>query len=127
MYHGDTFFHLSIPGQIGLALLSGFLALVTLWCFIKISSRFGALVKVLPAFVLLWLFTWLSPQVYYTYYWLTFEALPLQNVIQYPPGIGTLIKLITFSGDGTLSAHSKGLLFWLMVSAGLWQTHRKQY
>lgn len=115
MYQGDTFFHLSIPGQIGLVLLSGCLALLLLWVFWKTSSRFGTLVKVLLAFLCLWGFVWISPQVYYLYYWLIFEDLPLQMVIQSPPGIQTIVELISFKGKATLSDHSKGALFWLMI------------
>ena len=121
MYQGDTFFHLSIPGQVGLAVLSGILAIITIWCFLKISSRFGTPVKVLLAFVTLWLFVWLSPQVYYLYYWLVFENLPMQIVVQYPPTITTVFELVTFTGPANLSAHSKGVLLWLMVFIGMRQ------
>ncbi len=121
MYNGDTFFHLSAAGQTGLALLSGVLAFVTLWCFCKISSRFGALVKVLLAFVALWIFTWVSPQAYYFYYWLLFDRLPMQNVLQFPPRAEIILRLITFTGPENLSAHSKGILFWLMIAIVIWK------
>lgn len=115
MYSGDTFFHLTVPGQIGLALLSLVLACATLWCFAKVSSRFGPVVKLLLAIVFLWLFVWLSPQIYYLYYWMIFGYLPMQIVIQNPPGPSELFNIITFTGASSLSQHSKGVLFWLMV------------
>ncbi|MEL7428446.1 MAG: hypothetical protein AAFN43_00470 [Pseudomonadota bacterium] len=123
MYSNDTFFHLTFPGQIGLALLSLGLACATLWCFVKISSRFGLFVKVLLAIVFLWLFTWLSPQVYYLYYLQLFDGLPLQNVIQMPPSPIDLVKIATFTENANLSAHAKGVLFWLMLAVSCWKSH----
>jgi len=81
LYSSDTFFHLSVAGQIGLALLSLVLAAITLGLFVKISSRFGLIVKVTTAIVFLWLFVWLSPQIYYAYYWFLFEYLPVQIIV----------------------------------------------
>lgn len=115
MYSNDTFFHLTFFGQIGLALLSLGLACATLWCFVKISSRFDLFVKVLLAIVFFWLFTWLSPQVYYLYYLQLLDGLPLQNVIQMPPSPIDLLKIATFTENANLSAHAKGILFWLMI------------
>ncbi len=117
MYAGDTFFHLSPVGQIGLGLLSVFLASIYILGFIKISTRFAMIVKVPLAIVLLWFFIWLSPQIYYLYYRMIFDTLPLQWVIQTPPSILSLLEIIFFFGDSTLSAHSKGILFWLMIGA----------
>lgn len=120
MYSNDTFFHLTLLGQIGLALLSLGLACATLWCFLKISSRFGLFVKVLLAFVFLWLFVWLSPQVYYLYYLQLFDGLPMQIVIHAPPTPVEILRTITFTTNANLSAHSKGILFWLMVILAVW-------
>jgi hypothetical protein len=125
MYNGDTFFHLSQSGQTGLLLLSGLLGVLMIWVLRRISSRFGKLVNLLSAIVLIWMFIWLSPQIYYTYYWLIFDDLPVQWVIAWPPAPSTLIKMITFTGNANLSDHSKGILFWMMVVIAVF-TKQKQ-
>lgn len=124
MYSDDTFFHLSIPGQIGLAILSALLCIITVWIFHKTSSRFGLLVKVLLAIVFLWTFTWVSPQIYYLYYWVIFDGLPLQSVIQTPPSVAEILAYITFSGEQNLSAHSKGVLFWILIFVAVWKKYQ---
>ena len=93
MYQEDTFFHLSFAGRTGLVFLSIGLAGITLWVFAKISSRFGLFVKVLAAFVSLWIVDWLSPQIYYLYYSFLFDDLPMQLVIGAPPGAGHILQL----------------------------------
>ena len=108
----------------GLALISIALAVMVLWVFNKISSRFGLIVKVLLAIVVLWLFVWLSPQIYYLYYWMIFDGLPFQNVIQRPPDFASIARLVTFTGDANLSNHSKGVLFWLMIASAFWNTKK---
>ena len=120
MYNNDTFFHLTFTGQTGLAFLSVVLGILVVWLFHKISSRFGLPVKVLTAFVLLWGFVWLSPQLYYTYYLFLFDGLPVQNVIHPPPMPHELLPIIMFTGERTLSDHSKGTLFWIMIGISLW-------
>ena len=120
MYAEDTFFHLTVPGRIGLAILSLALAAVTVWLFRKISSRSGLIVKLGIAVLMLWLFIWLSPQAYYLYYIQIIDGLPLQNVIQAPPGPVELFHTVSFSGKGNLSEHSKGVLFWIMVGIGIY-------
>ncbi len=120
MYGNDTFFHLSGSGQIGLVLISLILGIATIGLCLLFSSRFGLFVKVLVAFVLIWAFTWLSPQLYYLYYWLIFDDLPMQWVLQAPPSPPDIVRLVTFSGPATLSDHAKGLLFWLMTFTVLW-------
>ena len=127
MYGSDTFFHLTQSGQIGLAILSGLLGIATLWLFNKTSSRFSVLVKVLLAVVFLWGFTWLSPQVYYVYYWMIFDALPFQNVIQHPPSLAEISELATFTDNSNLSNHSKGILFWLMIGLAAWQIFKARH
>ncbi|MEO0328574.1 MAG: hypothetical protein AAF217_08245 [Pseudomonadota bacterium] len=125
MYNSDTFFHLTIAGRFGLAILSICLSIVLLFIFMKISSRFPLAVKIGIAIVLFWLFVWLSPQVYYAYYWFLFDNLPVQSVIQFPPGPKELLQLMTFSNNQNLSDHSKGLLFWVMIGAAIWKTFRR--
>ena len=125
MYNGDTFFHLSVPGQIGLVALSLTLSISLIWFHLKLSSRFGTAVKVLLAVVLIWAFIWLSPQIYYLYYIQIIPGLGLQNVIADAPTVTEVISTITFTGKANLSEHSKGLLFWMMIVFGLLKRRRK--
>ncbi|MBO6815404.1 MAG: hypothetical protein JJ891_11120 [Rhizobiaceae bacterium] len=126
MYAEDSFFHLSVAGRAGLALLSAGLATVTVILFLKVSNRFGLAVKVFTALVFTWLFMWLSPQVYYLYYRILFSDLPLQTVIGQPPDIESLLRMVSFTANQNLSDHSKGLLFWLMTAAGTCSTMRNR-
>lgn len=119
MYAQDTFFHLSLLGRTGLAFLSLLLGIITIWIFLKISSRFARPVKVCLAVVFLSVFIWLSPQIYYFYYLMIFEDLPTQIIIQWPPSISEIYRVITFSGNANLSEHSKGALFWIMIIISL--------
>ncbi|MEM9329710.1 MAG: hypothetical protein AAGA53_00185 [Pseudomonadota bacterium] len=125
MYSNDTFFNLTMPGQIGLALLSVILCAFTVWLFLKISTRFALWVKLLLSIVVLWFFVWLSPQIYYTYYWMIFDNLPVQIVIRWPPNLAEVFELMTFTGSNNLSAHSKGALFWIMVITAFWASRGK--
>ena len=121
MYEGDTFFHLTTQGRIGLIVLSIALSALMVWSYWKISSRFTLVVKLLLAFLFLWAFVWLSPQVYYQYYLLLIEGLPAQIVIQKPPSPATVLELASFTAQTSLSNHGKGILFWTLTLAGLIQ------
>ncbi|GIT92602.1 hypothetical protein JANAI62_31610 [Jannaschia pagri] len=61
-------------------------------------------------------FVWLSPQVYYLFYWATFDGLPLQSVIKTPPGPGDLLRLLTFTEEASLSRHGQGVLGWSLLA-----------
>ncbi|MDA8585105.1 hypothetical protein N9L47_02435 [Rhodobacteraceae bacterium] len=117
MYSQDSFFDLSTWGQVGLACLS--LALFALFLALARTFRrtksFG--LRILGALSLLWVFVWLTPQIYYLYYWLTFPDLPLQSVIKPPPNPIETLKLLVFQGRDNLSDHSKGLLGWALIAA----------
>ena len=115
LYDGDSFFTLSTTGQVGLAVLSLVLTglvLAALWVF----PRRGV---VIFAVILFWLFVWVSPQIYYSYYQQIIPGLPTQIVVGDPPGSDFVIGLITFSGEANLSDHGKGVLFWLMMAVAL--------
>ena len=71
-------------------------------------SRLGA------AYLGFWLFVWLSPQVYYQYYRLIFDGLPVQWVVGRPE-LGEAMRLLTFTGPANLSAHGQGVLGWAML------------
>lgn len=115
MYTNDSFFTLSHLGQIGLAILSLLLAVCFLLLAMRIARKFGRPVRLLISSVLFALFVWLTPQIYYTYYYLLIEGLPFQWVIKAPPSPSHLGKLLTFTGPTNMSAHSKGALGWLML------------
>ena len=119
MYSKDTFFHLSFYGQIGLLILSLVVSAITIWLFWKTSKRFKLPIKLILAIAFIWIFIWLSPQVYYLYYIQIIEGLPLQNVIQWPPSIFEILHTLTFTGKSNLSNHSKGLMFWVMMLIAL--------
>ena len=115
MYTDDSFFTLSSTGQIGLAALSVVLSALFLWFAVRITWCNTRLVRILVSLLLFTLFVWLTPQVYYAYYMMVFDDLPLQLVIKAPPSPVELGRLLTFTGSDNLSAHSKGVLGWLML------------
>lgn len=115
MYPDDSFFTLSVGGQIGLAALSASLTVFTLFLFWRIAGGRPVAVRLGLALVFFFLFVWLSPQVYYLYYLILFDGLPFQSVLKAPPGPGALLDLLTFQDRATLSAHSKGALGWILI------------
>jgi len=116
MYDGDSFYTLSGFGQTGLVILSVAMTWVLLWTAATIMRRLPLPFCVALACVFFYGFVWLSPQVYYTYYMTLFEGLPWQVVVQDAPSFNRLFKLLTFQGRTTLSAHSQGVLGWLLIS-----------
>lgn len=118
MYPDDSFFTLSVGGQIGLVALSTSLAVFTLFLFWRIARGRHLAVRLGLAFAYFFLFVWLSPQVYYFYYLTLFDGLPFQSVVKAPPGPITLLDLLTFQDRATLSAHSKGILGWMLIVIG---------
>ena len=117
MYQKDSFFDLSPWGQVGLVAISTFLFLLVLLAAWKLLKPRGSLIRIVGALVLFWLFVWLSPQVYYMYYWTYFPDLPMQWVIWPPPGPDKAVKMLFFQYRENLSAHSKGLLGWCLITA----------
>ena len=115
MYDGDSFYTLSGLGRIGLVILSVTITFALLWLAMKLTKRLILPLRILVAAVLFFAFVWLSPQVYYTYYMTLFEGLPWQAVVKDPPSWRRLIGLMTFSGQANLSAHSQGVLGWLLL------------
>ena len=115
MYDSDSFFSMTMAARIGLLLLSFGLAALTAAAFIKMTCRMAWPVRLLLAPVYLWIFVWLSPQVYYLYYMTLFDHLPLQNVVQSPPRPLQIMHLFSFAGKAALSQHVTGLLGWGLV------------
>ncbi len=118
MYRDDSFFTLGLLEAAGLLavtalLVLGVLALARRLCRGRLWRR------LLWAAGLFWAFLWLSPQVYYAYYQLIFEGLPVQIVIGWPPGAETVLRRLSFAGPATLAAHGQGVLGWVLVGAGV--------
>lgn len=119
MYGQDSFFTLSIPGQIGLACLSLVLFAAVIGVSWRLAKCRSMWVRLGVPFLLFWLFVWVSPQVYYTYYRMIFDGLPAQWVIGVPPGLGHIIRLLTFTAQSNLSAHGQGILGWVAILVSL--------
>lgn len=119
MYQEDSFFSLSILGQLGLALLSLILSLVVLAIAWRMMKGRGLIIRLSIAVISFFLFVWLSPQVFYTYYIFIFDEVDWQNILKRPPAFLALAEYISFQGRATLSAHSKGILFWALMALAL--------
>ena len=131
MYDRDTFFQLSLPGQVGLALLSLGLAFIFIWMahpayktILPFSTSIGMALRFVIALFLFWLFLWLSPQVYYLYYQTIIENLPWQNVISYPPSVRELGQVLFLQNTHSLSDHSKAILGWALILNAIINTLR---
>ena len=119
MYEGDSFFTLGVAGQIGLLIVSVAMAALTLGITRLLTFHRPYVLRPFIWGVVFISFIWLSPQGYYTYYRLIFDGLPAQSVIQAPPRPEALLAYLTFRGDATLSAHSIGVLGWLMLGVAM--------
>ena len=126
MYDGDSFFTLGIAGQVGLIVVSVALAVLTLGITRLMTFYRPWILRPFIWAVLFISFVWLSPQVYYTYYRMIFEGLPAQSVIKAPPRPDALLELLTFTGQATLSAHSVGVLGWMMLVVAMLPRRKKQ-
>lgn len=117
MYDSDSFFSMTMTmaARIGLLLLSFGLAALTAAAFIKMTCRMAWPVRLLLAPVYLWIFVWLSPQVYYLYYMTLFDHLPLHSVVQSPPRPSQIMHLLSFTGKAALSQHATGVLGWGLI------------
>ncbi len=115
MYAEDSFFTLTVPGQIGLAALSTLLSVALLWLCWRLCRGRVIWIRLLIAVVLLIAFICISPQVYYAYCIYLLEGLPWQIVMRLPPGPVELFELMSFTGRQNLSHHSQGLLGWLLI------------
>lgn len=124
MYAEDSFFSLTQAGRVGLLILSTFLFVMMIYLTRLVTTGWSWPVRLMLALVLLWLFMWLSPQVYYFYYGFLFEDLPRQWVVGYPPPLGKTLRLITFTGPANLSNHGQGALGLLMVCVALARKRR---
>lgn len=94
--------------RVGLVGISATLAALTLLAAGVILRNRAPWLRILGALTLLWLFVWVSPQIYYTYYRMIIPDLPLQWVTWPPPGPGEALRMLLFSGPQNLPAHSQG-------------------
>ncbi len=122
MYQGDSLFTLSGPEQFGLILLSATLWIGSLWFSRRLGKKRSPLRKVVITLGLFWLFLWLSPQIYYTYYLAIFPELPLQSVVKTPPSPLRVLRILTFTEGFTLSAHSQAIMGWCLIASALLRT-----
>ncbi len=114
MYRDDSFFTLGLLEAAGLLVVTALLVLGVLALARRLRrGRLGR--RLVAAAGLFWLFLWLSPQVYYAYYQLIFDGLPVQIVIGWPPGAETVLRRLAFAGPATLAAHGQGVLGWVLV------------
>lgn len=123
LYQYDSFFTLPPGGQAGLLPLSIVLTAVAFWFAERLFRIFRKFPRPLEiagrvgcALAVIWLFVWLTPQIYYFYYQITFEGLPWQFVIRQFPDSEQILALLTFTGKSTLSAHGKGILAWGLIA-----------
>lgn len=119
MYTTDSFFTLSVPGQIGLAILSGILTIGMVVAARRLSVASALWMRMVLAMAMFVAFNWLSPQIYYTYYRMIIPGLPLQWVIATLPDFTETVTLLVFRAGDNLSAHGRGLLGWAMVVAAI--------
>lgn len=117
MYNQDSFFTLSLWGQLGLFALSMVMFAFLIYAMTRLRGHWARRLSI--ALIGIYLFTWLSPQVYYSYYLLVFDGLPLQIVVGAPPTPAHIFGFMTFSGDQNLSVHGQGLLGWGMIITSL--------
>lgn len=119
MYRTDSILTLGPWEIVGVLLVSAAMALALLAGVRAAARGLGRAAALAAAALLFWLFVWLSPQAYYTYYRTIIDGLPRQSVIGPPPGPAALARLATFAGRADLSTHGKGALFWLLVAAAV--------
>ena len=115
MYQQDSFFDLSPLGRVGLVCISTTLFLVVLAAAFFLLRNRQVWARFTGALVLFWLFVWVSPQIYYQYYRLLIEDLPLQWVIWPPRPPSEALSLLFFQGPHNMSAHSQGGLGWSLI------------
>jgi len=132
IYERDTFFELTLPGRAGLIMLSILLAFIVIYiAFILYKHRprqspgIDLGLRLLTAAILLWLFLWLSPQIYYLYYQAIFDGLPWQIVITTPPSIRDLGDILLFQNKNSLAEHSKAILGWILILGALIATRKR--
>lgn len=122
MYQQDSFFDLSQWERVGFVCISAMLAILFLFASYRLLRNKPILIRLSGALILFWVFVWVSPQIYYTYYRMIIPDLPLQWVIWPPASPVDALRMMVFSGPQNLSAHSQRILGWvLLVAPFIWR------
>lgn len=133
MHDTYTILHLTPWTRVGLVCLSALLAALTLYATNRLHVK-TRLVSLVPArriahfgiaFTMLWLFIWLSPQVYYQFYWAALSALPMQIVIGTPPSPMEIAGLLAIDIRADLPPIAQGLLGWSLLAQAVWHAVRR--
>lgn len=119
IYAGDSLFTLNAPSAVLLVGMALTMAVLALWLVRFLARRQIWPARLMIALVAIYLYEWLSPQVFYEYYRLLFPDLPAQWAAR-PPGPFALGRLMTFTDQANLSFHSRGVLAWLFILVALW-------
>lgn len=119
MYDGDTFFHLSLTGRIGLVLISAMMEALALWGCWRLTRWARWPSRLLGALGIYVVFEWLAPQVHYLWYMMVIDGLPLQWVIGPLPRPGVVWEIMGFQAPASLSAHARAVLGWACVLTAL--------
>ena len=115
MYLQDSFFDLSPWGRVGLVVISACLFFFTAFITRLVLRNKPVWLCILGSLGIFVLFVCLSPQIYYLYYRILIEGLPLQWVIKPMQAPMAALEYLTFQGPENLSAHSQGLLGWFLI------------
>lgn len=116
MYSQDSFHTLTGVQQIGLGTLSLLLFSLCFYICFQFTKSRSLPINLVIFCTIFFLYVWLSPQIYYMYYMLIFDSLPMQIVIHAPPTPWSLIKLLSFQEKASLSNHSKAILGWVLIA-----------
>lgn len=126
-YQDDSLFTLK-TGEIAAVLsVSLCLAVLVFYLALKLMARRHWGVRVSIACLAFVLFVWLSPQVYYTLYVFMLDGLSWQFVVDGPPSVLSLLKILAFSERSNLSFHGQGLLGWGLIAMAVFKPNVDQF
>ncbi len=120
LYAQDSLFTLNNPQIAGVLLIALAQSGLAIWATMRFGRGRRWPVRLALAILAFWLFEWLSPQVFYSYYRWIIPGLPAQWVIGMPPGPWAVAEIAAFRGPASLSAHGRGALAWLLIALSLW-------
>ncbi len=127
-YPNDSFYTLSVPGAIGLALITTTLLLLILiaswfntniWikrceAYSVFFKSFFVLLNMLLVIAVYQLFLVIAPQIFYTYYQFIFLDLPVQWVIK-PITVDKLLERFYLRLDGSIADHLASFTLWVLI------------
>ncbi len=127
-YPNDSFYTLSVPAAIGLALITTTLLILILIAggfktnfWIKQSIGYSVFLKgvffllnMLLIIVAYQLFLVIAPQIFYTYYQFIFLDLPVQWVIK-PITVDKLLERFSLRPDGSIADHLASFTLWVLI------------